>query len=297
VPDTYTWLLTAADPCPACGAQVSPGDVRCAACGRELTALYRPPSRSSAVVTLASLWGIGAAAALLMAIGSVLQERGLLSAQPGADDGGPVLRGVARAVELLGAPALDAPVVTPETPAWLAPALAVAALLAGALAWLCWARRPAGLYGGLAASLGLALAGVGAGVVWGWAGVLVMAACLAAGAALGLGHLGAARELLGERRRIVATSSATSAAGLFREGRAQYEAGLTFLAARSWARALGKDPANPVYLHALGLALARLGEYERARGTLERAAALAPGDERIGAALEQVRRGGIGGGT
>jgi tetratricopeptide (TPR) repeat protein len=262
---------------------------------------YRPIRRSAAVTTLASLWGIAAAAGLLMTAGVLFQARGAVT-PPQPAQGGQIWASLARVV---GVAALDAPVAAPPPPAWLAPALVALALGAIAQACLCWARRPAALYAGVGAVALLATGGAVAGVASARAAATIGAAgeraapllavgvtlaAVVAGAALALAYLGAARELMGKRRRVRPEAEGTSAPSLFRAGRALYEDGLTFAAARAWARALGRDPSNPDYLHALGLALTRMGERERAAAVLARALEADPSDARIRAAYERVTR-------
>jgi tetratricopeptide (TPR) repeat protein len=252
-----------------------------------LIAVYRPAKRSAGVVTVASVWGIVAVVALLTAIGSLAQERGLLQNAPAQNDP-QILRSLARILDI---ESFDEPVEAPPPPPWLAPSLVLMSAGAGMTAWLCWARRPPPLYAGLAAA-GLFLAGglvVGVTLKGGALGLAAVGAGVLMAAVVALLHLAAASEFLGERRPLDLRILATSAPGLYTEGRAHYAEGLVFQAARTWVRAVGRDPSNPTYLHVLGLALARLGKRDQALAALERAAAFAPGDPAIQKSLEAVR--------
>lgn len=262
-PDTYIWLLTTLDGCPACGATIAPDAPACGACGRSLLVTVRPAERSQTVFTLAGAWAIGACGGALALLGSALRLTGAL---PGANN----------------SPRLWLPLTLGTL------ALAVFATL---MAWGCWTRRPFALYCGIALAALLGITGIGAGlIVRGLLALILVIVGVLAASALILMHLAAAREFLGERRRQGFATRATSAIGLYQEGRACYEAGLWFMAAQRWARAIGKDPGNPTYMHALGLVLARLGHYDRALGQIERALQAAPGNARIRESYEWVRR-------
>jgi hypothetical protein len=261
-PDTYTWLLTTLDGCPACGTRLAADVLVCNACGRSFAVIVRPAQRSRTTVALIGAWGIGMAGAALALIGVGMQLAG----------------------------------ITPQTNTrhvllWIAGVSLVLGSFTSLMAWGCWGRRVFALYTGIALSLLFGLAGVGAGIYFsGQLGLILAIVCILSVSALLLMHLAVAREFIGERRRAVFPTNTTSAIGFHREGRAYYESGLLFLAAQRWARALGKDPANTIYLQALGLVLAKLGHYDRALSQIERALQSEPDNQQIRESYELVRR-------
>jgi tetratricopeptide (TPR) repeat protein len=54
--------------------------------------------------------------------------------------------------------------------------------------------------------------------------------------------------------------------------------GMWYMAAQEWAAAVKDAPHEPNFLHALGLAFAQLGQFDRARSTLDFALQVAPAD-------------------
>jgi tetratricopeptide (TPR) repeat protein len=121
--------------------------------------------------------------------------------------------------------------------------------------------------------------------------LIIAALCVGGAAALGLSYFAALGEFLGEERRVSYTPHGSSGRELYHEGRGHYAEGRIFLAAQCWARAIGREPGNAAYLHALGLALARLGQRERALAELARAQAAAPDDREIQASYTMVQKG------
>jgi tetratricopeptide (TPR) repeat protein len=261
-PDTYTWLLTRLDGCPACGATIAADAIDCGACGRSLVTLVRPTNRSVTAFSLAGAWVFGLAGSILALIGTLAQVLGVTA----RTNSPRVLSGL-----LIGTVAL--------------------AIFSGVMIWGCVERRPFALYIGIALATLLGAAGVVAGLVLGGtlSLILVIVSVLVASALI-LMHVSVAREFHGERRRQVFEVVATSAMGLYKEGREYYDAGLHFLAAQRWARAVGKDPTNASYLHSLGLVLAQLGHYERALGQIESAMRSAPDNAEIRKSHAMVRR-------
>lgn len=259
--DTFTWLLTRADACPACGAELPPTAPGCGACGRSLLVLYRPPQRSNTAKALAGAWLIGGMGALLALIGTLAQVLGLTK-QTNSDL---ILRAL-----LVGS--------------------TLAGLFCAAMTWACLERRPGALYVGMGLAAALGAGGFAAGLLLrGPLGLGLATGCVFGALALVLMHLSVMREFRGELRRLSYASGGASARGLARQGREHLIAGLPFAAAQCWARALGKEPGNAEYLHALGLALARLGEHRRAAAQIERALAIDPGNAEYQRSLAIVR--------
>lgn len=259
--DTFTWLLTRAEACPACGAGLPPAAPGCAACGRSLLVRYRPPQRSNTAKALAGAWLIGCMGALLALVGALAQALGMVK-QTNSDL---VLRTL-----LIGS--------------------TLAGLFCAAMAWACLERRAGALYVGMALAALLGAGGfVGGLLLRGPLGLGLATGCVLGALALVVMQLGALREFRGELRRQSFPVGATSARGLARQGREYLIAGLPFAAAQCWARALGKEPGNAEYMHALGLALARLGEHGRAAAQIERALAIDPGNAEFGRSLALVQ--------
>jgi tetratricopeptide (TPR) repeat protein len=67
----------------------------------------------------------------------------------------------------------------------------------------------------------------------------------------------------------------------YNSGIAYKNRGMWYMAAQEWEAALGKQPREPNYLHALGLAYAQLKRYDNARATLDAAIQAAPDNQRI----------------
>lgn len=259
--DTYTWLLTAHDTCPACGALAPANVLVCASCGLRLVVTVRPPTRSVTAFTLTGAWTIVAMGALMALFGAIMEVIGVT---PAAN--------------------------SPEVLRWLIISSVTLALFGMFMTWACVKRRPFALYVGIALTLLLGIAGVGGGLLI--AGPLSLSLVIISvlfASALILMHISVVREFIGEQRRLDFAPQATSAIGLYNEGREHYAAGRRFLAAQRWARAIGKDPSNAVYLHALGLVLAQLGHHKRALGQLERAMQAAPDDLWIREGYEVIR--------
>lgn len=276
--DTFTWLLATSDGCPACGRPVNIDAPHCSSCGKGLTVLVRPEARSTAVMSLAGLWGIIAAGAALLAIGATLEAIGMVPRETSTEQS-QILRSLAR---LAGIQSFDQPVTTAPTPTWFLPVMLGLVVGGGTMAGVTWARRPFALYAGIGVALLLAAAGIAVGLrLRGMPALAPVISGLLLASFLILSYLSATPQFLGERRPIGRTPHSSSALGLYREGEAAYQAGLFFLAAQHWARALGKNPGDPALMHALGLALARLGQRERALAQLERAIQVAPHDARI----------------
>lgn len=262
-PNTYTWLLTAADACPACGrGGVSSADI-CPACGRELVLVVKPPQRSVNAFTLAMAWSFAVGVALLAIVACAMQLLGTM--------------------EPVNDPALLRAVLAAAT---------AGGLFALVLAWGCWTRRPFSLYVGiaLAALAGLAGAVAGLRLLDDLPALSAALLSLLLAGGLILMHVSTIGEFRGQRRRLDTGVSAQNARQLYAQGREHYAVGLTFLAAQCWVRAVGRDPANVGYHHALGLALAKLGHPDRAAVELERALALAPENSQLRQDYDFVRR-------
>jgi tetratricopeptide (TPR) repeat protein len=222
--------------------------------------LARPAQRSVNTITLVGLWVFGLLGAVLALIGTLFQILGVT-------------------------PQGNSPLIL----RWL---------LFGSLglgAWSClmiwgyWGRHVFILYLGIGLAALIGVAGVGAGLILKGPLALALASGgVLAAIALILTHVAALPEFRGERRRQSFEVSATSGKGLYQAGREWHAAGLHFLAAQCWARAIGKEPGNAAYMHTLALVLARLGHRERALGQLERALGIDPKNSEIRRSYEMI---------
>lgn len=260
--DTYSWLLAPGTRCPACGADSTPGAPKCARCGRSLMRLYRPPQRSTTTRALVGAWLIGLFGTVLALIGALFQVFGVIERSNSPQ----ILRALLIGCTILG-------------------------LFCALMVWGCFNRRAFALLIGIALAIGLGVAGIIGGLrLKGPPGLAVATLAMLVAGALSLMHLAVVREFRGEWRPERFAITASSGKGLFREGRANADAGLHFLAAQCWARAIGKEPGNAEYMHALGLSLARLGQYQRALDQLERAARLDPTNPHLRQSCALVRQ-------
>jgi hypothetical protein len=265
-PDTYTWLLTQRDACPACGAPLAPDAPSCGVCGRSFMQLVRPAQRSAATMTLVGLFAFGLLGAVLALIGTLSQ---VLGVTPRAN--------------------------SPQVLRWLLIGCTGIGLLSAVMAWGYWSRVVVVFYVGAALVALVGVVGVAAAfLVRGILGLLVASGGVLLAIALLATHVAALAEFRGEWRRQTFPASASSGQGLYQEGRALYAAGLRFLAAQRWARAIGKEPGNAGYLYALGLVLAQLGHHQRALGQLERARRADPNNAHIRQSLEMIRQSAVG---
>jgi hypothetical protein len=282
--DMFRWLLQM-EGCPYCGASIRSADSSCAACQRSLLLIYRPEQRSSLILSLVGVWGCGAGGAALIVVGAVAQQAGLLPREQPREQSFPF----AAIAHLLGLPWNDTPVVAAPPPPWFIPALLIITLICALMACGCWLRRPWALYLGLGLSMIPLLVGIVAAVtLHGSIAIAPLITGILVSALLILVHSAATAQLRGEPRRIQMTPSASSAVGLFQDGRICQQQGMTYLAARHWARALGKDSSNPTYMYALALALVRLGRRESARLMVERALRIAPAHAELQALLAEL---------
>jgi tetratricopeptide (TPR) repeat protein len=76
----------------------------------------------------------------------------------------------------------------------------------------------------------------------------------------------------------------------YNSGVAYKKRGMWFMAAQEWEAAVKKKPADPGYLHALGLAYVQLKQYDRARAALDDALKLTPEDQQLHASRSAVDR-------
>jgi tetratricopeptide (TPR) repeat protein len=83
-------------------------------------------------------------------------------------------------------------------------------------------------------------------------------------------------DFFGPMRRFVPTFNRTEHTIHYNNGVAYKNRGMWYMAMREWELAILKAQRNVTYLHALGLAYAQLGRFDRARATLDRALEFEP---------------------
>jgi len=82
-------------------------------------------------------------------------------------------------------------------------------------------------------------------------------------------------------QRQVLSLSVVSPATHYNNGLDYKNRGMWYMAAQEWATAVKHAPLEPNFLHALGLAFVQLGQFDRARITLDFACQVAPADAGI----------------
>lgn len=284
--DTYTWLLQADQACPFCGMSRTPARRTCPSCYAPLIERHRAARRSTATFTLAILSGVGGFALLLVSLGIGLRMLGFFPVTDTTGDS-PLFQALRMVIQL---PAYTGP--RWQLPDWSFPAMIVLGILAMALAGAFWSRKPFAFYAGIALTFSGAavLAATEIMLVGGNIGMILVMITVACVGGTVLVLLAAAPDLLGEVRPLNLAIQGANPHELFDEGRAHYQVGGTFLAARCWAAALAKAPRTPTVLHALGLALARLGHTDRALQQLEVALHESPQDAELRRSYELLRQ-------
>jgi hypothetical protein len=76
----------------------------------------------------------------------------------------------------------------------------------------------------------------------------------------------------------------------YNSGVAYKKRAMWYMAAQEWEAAVKKKPADPAYLHALGLAYVQLKQYDQARTALDGALKLTPDDQQLQASRAAVDR-------
>lgn len=283
--DTFEWLLTT-DGCPYCGSELPSTAERCSACQRPVFLLVRSGLATTLFQSLGLIWVLGAVQAVVLAAGAWLQLAGLLPIPQPA----PLHPSIQALAQFLKIRWSSRVVVAEPPPDWFVPTMVMIALLAGSLAWGTFKRQRWSLLVGVLLSLLPVLLGLGAALFFqGAPGLVAFSLGVVFSIALVFLHVVALTQGRTERQVIGMDTAARSAIGLFQAGRAAQQAGMTYLAARYWARAISKDPTNPAYLHALALALAQLGAPTRGLSLVERALMRAPNDPELQATAELLR--------
>jgi hypothetical protein len=274
------------DACPYCGAAASPEAKRCSSCGKQLMERAAgDQKRSKALTTLGGLWSIGGifslpGAALVVAVLVMLQRNGSfygITIAALASSGvsiaslysrllGGVIYGV---FQLLIARGL----LQRKRWAWIVTAvLQVLQLLATLLIVVFFAVLSrmvlAGLPGGTSQSSSPL------GTVFFILVILLFVPQITALLLLFFSY----GDVFAPMQRQVLCLGVVSPATHYNNGLDYKNRGMWYMAAQEWATAVKHAPLEPNFLHALGLAFVQLGQFDRARITLDFARQVAPAD-------------------
>lgn len=283
------------DPCPYCGAAAQPEAKRCPSCGKALMARAEGhEQRSKALTILGVLWGIGGVFSLL---GAALTIFGLLMAQrsgaamlPPAN----LSRAGASAASMYGKIAMAS--MYGQILGALGYGLFQLAIARGLFGRRRWAWIVSAVLQGLQLLIAL-------GVVLFFAAMLRMfIAGLPGGTSRSGSPLGTVifvllllmmfapqivsllllffsySDVFAPMKRISVHLAVAKPAQHYNNGLDYKNRGMWYMAAQEWAAAVKDAPHEPNFLHALGLAFAQLGQFDRARSTLDFALQVAPAD-------------------
>lgn len=268
------------NPCPYCGAPTTLAQQRCTQCRGDLMVRAAPPEqRSLALKILGALWSVGGGlmllltAALLAMFFVARQAAQVAMPAPAADNLlaagavalllGLLYLGIGRGLRARQRWAYYANIaLVALNLAGAVVAVAAGALFAGALLAILGPARAPGLFG----TIGLVVAAV-----------------------LGLGFallplvltVMSYRDFVGPLVRFQASFEDLDHMAHYNNGIAYRDRGMWYKAAQEWEAAARKKPREASYLHALGLAYARLKRFEQARATLDSALRAAPEDAGI----------------
>lgn len=267
------------DPCPFCGAATTPTQRDCTRCRRSLMIRDAPREQRSIWLTLLAMlffsYGVLLiGAALYPVVSSVAQRTLSFASDPNAAAEAqeiqllPIVAGGVAGLLYL---ALGALLLRRERIAY--GAAVVLQVLGAAAATIILARTPSDAFGG--GSLLFLL-----GVLVGLLGVLIPAGLFA------LSY----RDFVGGQSRFKPRFTRADHATHYNNGVGYKDRGMWYMAMREWELAVTRAPFDLNYLHALGLAYAQVGRYERARDTLDRALQIAPGHRQISESRELVER-------
>jgi tetratricopeptide (TPR) repeat protein len=270
-PEVSAAPVSDAPPCPYCGAPTTLAQKSCTQCRNSLMIRAAPPEKRSAALTiLAALWGIGTALAVL--IGLAVLALGLLA--------GSLLSGLARQAGSPGGAALTTAAIIPAVVVLICAALFFA-ITRGLLRQSRWAYIVNIVFTAL-------------GMVWAVANALQGGALLSAMSSIPRGQLGPGgarvagsigaivgvvlfcaviwqmlfvvltvlsyRDFYGNSLRFLPAIEATDHVEHYNNGVAYKNRGMWYMAAKEWEAALRKAPRDLNYLHALGLAYARINQ-------------------------------------
>lgn len=262
-------------PCPYCGAPTVEAQRRCTQCGGSLLVRVAPPEeRSLTVSALIWLWRGGAIATLLIAL--IFPALGTFLYQENPARGFPI--GIlipAVLLALVGMIGFSVAQHLAQRAVW-ALYLAAGLTVAGLIAALALVARPDAITGVLNLLIGAAplpsgwLAPLQTGGRF--IGIGAMAAHIAALALIVIGYNDIAGKLERFRHILKPSDHVTH----YNNGVALKNRGMWHAASIEWEWAVKKAPYDVTCLRALGLAYARLKQFDKARATLDRALQAAP---------------------
>lgn len=257
-------------PCPYCGAPTHETQRRCTQCGGNLLVRIAPSEeRSLMVQTLVWIWRGGAVAALLIAL--VFPVLGVLLYQERPTNGFPI--GVLIPAVILALVALIGFWIAQQLAQRSAWALYLAAGLttAGLIGALALAVRPDAITGMLDRLTGAT------SIPSTWSSPLITGARLIALGA-GVMHITAIAltiagydAIVGRLERFRHILKPSDHLTHYNNGVALKNRGMWYVAVLEWEWAVKKAPYDVTYLRALGLAYARLKQFDKARSMIDRA--------------------------
>ena len=262
-------------PCPYCGAPTVETQRRCTQCGGSLLVRVAPSDERSPIVqALVWMWRGGAVVVLLIAL--VFPVMGVLLYQEAPANGFPI--GILIPAVILALVALIGFSVAQQLAQRAAWALYLAAGLTtvGLIGALALAMRPDTLTAMLDRLTGAT------SIPSAWLPPLMAGARLIAIGA-GVAHLAAIAltiagydAIVGRLERFRHILKPSDHLTHYNNGVALKNRGMWYVAALEWEWAVKKAPYDVTYLRALGLAYARLKQYDKARSMIDRALQAAP---------------------
>ncbi|MGQ9547000.1 MAG: tetratricopeptide repeat protein [Roseiflexus sp.] len=262
-------------PCPYCGAPTNETQRRCTQCGGNLLVRIAPSEeRSLMVQTLVWIWRGGAVAVLLIAL--VFPVLGVLLYQETPTNGFPI--GVLIPAVILALVSITGFSVAQQLAQRSAWALYLGAGLttAGLIGALALAVRPDTVPGMLDRLTGVTP------IPSTWVQLLITGARLIALVA-GVAHITAIAltiagydAIVGRLERFRHILKPSDHLTHYNNGVALKNRGMWYVAALEWEWAVKKAPYDVTYLRALGLAYARLKQFDKARSMIDRALQAAP---------------------
>jgi tetratricopeptide (TPR) repeat protein len=98
------------------------------------------------------------------------------------------------------------------------------------------------------------------------------------------------RDFYGPKERFVSEVRGSTDYELFNTGLALQRKGMWWMAMKQWEAAVANSPRDTDYLHALTVAYAKLGEWEKARETIAKAIKVAPDNPALKQVQERIER-------
>jgi len=278
------------DPCPYCGAAAQPEARRCPSCGKQLMVRAEGnEKRSKALTTLGTLWSVGGifsllGAALVVAILVMLQRKSSFYGMTIADLTragvsiaslyGRLLGGVFYGVFQL---VIARGLLQRKRWAWIVAAvlqaLQLLAILFLALSFTVLNRMLLAAGPGGASQSGSPLNSVVFTLV-----LLLLFVPQVISLLLLFFSYG---DVFAPMQRQVLRVGVVSPTKHYNNGLDYKNRGMWYMAAQEWSTAVKQAPLEPNFLHALGLAFVQLGQFDRARITLDFARQVAPADAGI----------------